>query len=872
MMTASQANSIFARISYCPARMIIDSGATYSCISHSLYTRLKLPLQQPDENTPELIAANGQRLLITGSVEANICINGFNFGHRFIVLKDLKQQGLIGLDFLQAYRGVISIASNTLFLMNGLVATPLIHKDDCDHTLTLSKDVLIPPHTEAKIPVTINQNYTPQLSITEGHASQINKLFIARCLVQPTSKDTVCQVLNASDRILKLRKGCKIGMISPVDPSDPENKRLLSTNFSNMNSIAMNSPKLGQAENESHESKLNALQNLGIDFAQTALEKHDFEQLIDLIFEYKELFEASPTNLPISTLPPMKIELTTKKPFRQAQYRLSPAMQEEVNKQCDDLLAAKIIRPSTSQYNSPLIVVKKFDSAKQISGYRMVLDMRFLNKITVPEFTVLESLASCRDKVAQMKPKIFTTLDQKSGYHSIELDELSRPLTAFSTNNSRYEYTRCPFGARNSGAHFSRAITDLLKPHQNRHILVYVDDLCLISKDFKSHLEVITEVFQKYKLAKLRLNPSKANFAAKSILFLGMEFSETGCRVNPKRFELIKTWKRPQDIKQLRTWLGMTTYFRSFIKGHSQLTYPLRQLLMKDSKAFIWGEEQENAFNRIKEILISDVILEYPELNAEMILETDSSLSGLGYVLKQFDPISKKEKVIEYAGRSLRKHELNMDIYRLEILALISGIQHFRMYLQSDRQFLVRTDNISVKYIQTLKYGKSQSVRWSIFLDQFNYRLTHLSSDKNSVSDALSRRQYDPTKETIDTSITDGIDMNAYVATIEDVPISSNEFCKNLMDQPKRLKKAEKRHIKSHSHTISFIADQPDESIDDEAHVDDNAGESTIVKTTESILPDINLESQCDDNLFNSIITYLTEDKLPTDKSRAREV
>jgi len=142
-------------------------------------------------------------------------------------------------------------------------------------------------------------------------------------------------------------------MISPVDPSDPENKRLLSTNFSNINSIATNGPKLSQSENESHEDKLNALHNLGIDFANTALEKHEFKQLIDLIFGYKELFAVSPTDLPISTLPPVKIELTTKKTFRQAQYRLSPAMQDEVNKQCDDLLAAKIIRLSTSPLYAP---------------------------------------------------------------------------------------------------------------------------------------------------------------------------------------------------------------------------------------------------------------------------------------------------------------------------------------------------------------------------------------------------------------------------------------------------------------------------------------------------------------------------------------
>ena len=212
--------------------------------------------------------------------------------------------------------------------------------------------------------------------------------------------------------------------------------------------------------------------------------------------------------------------------------------------------------------------MKKFDSKRQVSGYRICLDLRTLNKLTVPEFTCMDSIQTCKDKIAQLKPTIFTTLDQKSGYQSIELDENSKQYTAFSTSNRRYEYNRCVFGARNSGSHFSRAITDLLKLHQNKQILAYVDDVCLISKDFQSYLQIIEEVFLKYSEAKLRFNPEKASFAyrPKSIIFLGMEFSETGCRVNPQRFELIKTWKKPKDIKQLRSFLGMTTYFRPFIK------------------------------------------------------------------------------------------------------------------------------------------------------------------------------------------------------------------------------------------------------------------------------------------------------------------
>jgi hypothetical protein len=868
MITSQQSSSIFARVAHGATRLLIDTGAAYSCLSESLCKRLQLPMQQPGLDTPKLVAANGQPLMISGTVEVNVCINSFNFGHKFIVLKDLRQQGLIGIDFLQSYRGDISIAQKTLFLMDGLVATPLIYNDDSDNTVTLAKRIQIPPHTEAKIPVAISHNYKPQLSLIEGNTFHINHIMVARCLVKPRSNETVCQIMNTSNQVVTLNKGYKIATILPINEFDPENKRLLSVNFEKQTDNIINSVETSTVEEIAHEGKLQALQNLGINFSKTELEKQEFQELIALIYEYKELFATSLTDLPVSTLPEMKITLTSQRPFRLPQYRLSPAMQDEVNRQCDELLSAKIIRKSTSPYNSPLLVVKKFDNKRQISGYRICLDLRTLNKLTVPEFTCMESIASCRDKISQLKPKIFTTLDQKAGYHSIQLAEESKPLTAFSTSNCKYEYNRSVFGARNSGSHFSRAITDLLKPHQNKQILAYVDDLCLISQDFKSHIEVIKEVFQKYRQAKIRFNPDKANFACKSIIFLGLEFSEAGCRVNPQRFDLIRTWKRPQNVKQLRTWLGMTTYFRSFIRSHSQLTWPLRKLLINDEK-FIWGEEQEKAFNQIKDILISDVTLEYPDLDKEFILETDASIEGLGYCLKQVCPVSKKEKVIEFGGRSLRKYEKNMSVYKLEILALINAIESCRMYLQSNREFLVRTDNMSVSFLKSLKFGKSQQIRWSIFLDQFNFRIVHLAGSKNSVSDALSRREYEEKDEENETPVGDGIDMNAYIAQIENAQIDDQYFETTQTQQ--QLDRAKARHRKLHSHTISLVTNDIEplaEVTTDPVNHEDSVSE----ETTNELLPNINLESQRDDNLFNSIIKYLTEDNLPKDKIRARDI
>ena len=858
-----QSNNIFARIGHNTVRLLIDSGAEKCCMSETLSRRLKLTLKKPNVNTPNLMAANGHSLKIIGECETTLTINGYNFDQNFIVIANLAQSGLIGHDFLEKYRGCISIANKILTLMDGLVVTDLVQKDAKMYVLKVEQNVRIPAHTEAKISVMTDRNYKSQLSLIENNRKHVNSISIARSLVRPRNQFTVCQIANFSDKTIRLRKGYKIASITPIDENDIENQRLLETKYED--DLITDSKKVQEI---THEDKVTKLQNLGISFEKTELGIDDFEKLISVVYEYRELFDTSVEILPASTLPKMTINLTDEKPFRTPQYRLSPAMQTEVNNQCQKLLKAQIIRPSTSPYNSPVIIIKKISPDTGTSQYRMCIDMRRINKITVPEFACLESLASFKDRIAELAPTIFTTLDNRSAYHSIELDEKSKKLTAFSTNNARYEYNRCVFGARNSGSHFSRAVIDLLQTQTNKQILAYVDDLCLISKNFADHLKIITEVFAKYRTAKIRFNPTKAVFASKSVTWLGMEVSAEGVKISSKRFELIKTWKSPSNVKELRTFLGMANYFKSFIKGHSQLTWPLRKLLIANTP-FVWETEQEQVFSKIKHILISDVTLEYANLDEELILETDASSGGLGYILKQRCPITNREKVIEYAGRSLRPYERNNSIYKLEILAIISGIQHFRMYLQSNREFLIRTDSISAKTIQSLPYGNGQSIRWSVFLDQFRFKIVHIEGKKNQVSDALSRREYTATEETQN----DGevIDPNAYVASITQIGPTDEFFADGEFANEKSVDKSKARHQRRRTHDLilsPITTGNSSQTAEAERCIELEA------ETNESqeLIQTIDINNQSDDPFFNNIIQYLKNDKLPKDRKIARDI
>jgi hypothetical protein len=174
---------------------------------------------------------------------------------------------LIGLDFLKTYHGDVSIAQNTLFLMHGLVATSLIHQNDYNQTLTTAHNMKIPPHTEAKIPVLISHNYKPQLSIIEGNKYHINNIMVARCLVKPKFRETICQIINTSDQTVLLKKGLRIATISPIDEKDEDNQRLLNTQDRFENTEVINTLSASTDDQTPHAVKLQTLQNLGISFA-----------------------------------------------------------------------------------------------------------------------------------------------------------------------------------------------------------------------------------------------------------------------------------------------------------------------------------------------------------------------------------------------------------------------------------------------------------------------------------------------------------------------------------------------------------------------------------------------------------------------------
>ena len=214
-----------------------------------------------------------------------------------------------------------------------------------------------------------------------------------------------------------------------------------------------------------------------------------------------------------------------------------------------------------SPWNSPVVLVKK-----KSGEFRFAVDYRELNKVTEPMSFPIPHIADVFDTIADAKAEVFSVLDLKSGFWQVPLDPETAHKAAFVTHQSVYTWSRLPFGLMNSPITFQNLMSKVLKNLNWKVALVYIDDILVFSRNFDDHLDHLSQVFSNLRAANLTLQPSKCKFATKEIEYLGHIISKHGIKVNPAKTKAIDEYPQPKTAKQVRSFLGMTSYYRKFIK------------------------------------------------------------------------------------------------------------------------------------------------------------------------------------------------------------------------------------------------------------------------------------------------------------------
>ncbi|GFS71567.1 retrovirus-related Pol polyprotein from transposon 17.6 [Trichonephila clavipes] len=337
-------------------------------------------------------------------------------------------------------------------------------------------------------------------------------------------------------------------------------------------------------------------------------------------------------------------------------------------------------------------------------------------------------------------------MDLRSGYWQIEIDEADREKTAFITPEGLYEFKVMPFGLCNAPATFERMMDNLLRHFKWTMCLCYLDDIIVFSETFEDHLIRLRLVLKCLQEAGLKLNSKKCLFAAQEVKILGHLVSSNGVRPDPDKIKAVRNFPTPKNIHDIRSFLGLCSYFRRFIKGFCYLAEPLQSLL-KSGVEFHWGPEEVEAFHSLKKALTSDPVLGMYDERASTEIHTDASGYGIGAVLVQIQ--NNVEKVIAYASRTLTKAEKNYSTTERECPAIVWATNKFRPYIFG-KHFTVVTDHHSLCWLMNLKDPSGRLARWALRLQEHDFDVKYKTGKKHSDADALSRNPVEEETETLD--------------------------------------------------------------------------------------------------------------------------
>jgi hypothetical protein len=314
----------------------------------------------------------------------------------------------------------------------------------------------------------------------------------------------------------------------------------------------------------------------------------------------------------------------------------------------EELLQQGLIRPSASPYGSPILFVRKKEGT-----FRMVIDYRAINKLTVKDKYPLPRIDDLLDKLQGAKH--FSSFDLSSGNHQVRLLDSDIPKTAFRTPFGSYEFLVLPFGLTNAPATFQRLMNTIFHDFvREGFVVVYLDDLLVYSKTEEEHMTHLERVLDRLWEHQLYAKLSKCNFLTHELKYLGHLVGKDGLKPDPEKIEVINIWPTPTGVHQVRQFLGLANYFRKFIARYSLMAAPLTSLT-STKRPWVWGEVEQHAFQKIKDALTSSPVLVLPDMTKpfELKVISDASDVGVGAILLQDD------RPVAYFSKKLNEAERN---------------------------------------------------------------------------------------------------------------------------------------------------------------------------------------------------------------------
>ena len=455
------------------------------------------------------------------------------------------------------------------------------------------------------------------------------------------------------------------------------------------------------------------------------LPPHILDSLSDLLNKYQDTFTSRPG---LCTLFEHRIDTQGHAPIACKPRPMTPAKRSILQGIVDDMVSMDLIEKCSSPWASPVVLV-----SKEGGGHRMTLDLRSLNSVTRSDAYAMhrvDEMLACLSGAT-----VFSSIDLTKGYWQIPVAPEDRDKTAFHGPDGLYRCKRAPFGEKNSGATFQRAMDTVLGDLLWKNCLSFVDDVFIFSNSLEDHLRDLDQVFSKLRAAGFTINPSKVVLFQKRIKFLGFIIEEGKHRPDPKKLDQLVNYPVPKTAKHIQRFLGFVGFYRHFFHHYDQLSRPLYRLLRKDAK-FKWEPSCEEAFNKLCTGVKESTFLYMPNLNEQFVIQCDASGNGLGCVLANYR--DGKYFPVWFASKSLTGAEKNYCTTEQECLAVVWAVRKFRAFIEYSH-FIVETDHQALTWLMRIKDPIGRLARWSLELQSYDFEIRYRKGANNEVADTLSR-------------------------------------------------------------------------------------------------------------------------------------
>jgi transposase InsO family protein len=421
-------------------------------------------------------------------------------------------------------------------------------------------------------------------------------------------------------------------------------------------------------------------------------------------------------------------------PLKSLPFPIPQNLQAEAKRQLHELLEAGIISKHISDWASPMLLVKKKIQPDSIQKYRLAIDMRVINSIITQSSYPLPKINNIISNISQFS--FFSSLDLQAAYHQVHLPSHLRDKLTFTTPFGTFCYNRLLFGLKNSASIFQALMDMVVEETDCPGIFAYQDDIIVASNSFDETIGKLSKLFQVMTKYNLTLSPEKCQFHSSFINYLGFNISQHCIKPIESNIIKITSFPLPQTKRQLKKFIGLTGFYRHLVPRYADKVAPLTKLTHFKTQ-FVWSEECKNAFDDLQKFFFNQPFLRQPDWTSEFYLNTDASKTAISACLMQrFE--NNQLLPVSYFSKTLSDSEKRYPALKLELLAIVRGVQAFKFHLYN-RRFVILSDSQPLKFYRKSSSPADITTRWLMELSEYSYVFQHIPGNQNFLADYFSR-------------------------------------------------------------------------------------------------------------------------------------